>query len=157
MGDVLTVALLVSEMDCQPEPQPLAALFSIDETGYLKSWYQVSEQNCTEQFQVTPIGWNPFADQLVQLVANKSLRFIVGTEQCHWREDYCNGALKKSTRYALMARVFTRSGFSDTNPIFFKTDKRTDMLPLIVLGSILFPLLLTIGLIIICCKMKSDK
>lgn len=37
--------------------------------------------------------------------------------------DFCNGPLKPGTRYAVVVRIFTTTGYSDTQMIEFETGK----------------------------------
>ncbi|XP_055532783.1 phosphatidylinositol phosphatase PTPRQ [Wyeomyia smithii] len=122
VGSIRHVALLLSERRCQADPIPSRNL----STGWpdLLSWSQVFGMHCTAQYQTTPQEWSP-----VQVVStNQQTReqapvvYVIGNETCEDRQGYCNGPLKPGTEYALVVRVFTQSGFSDSALQFFQTD-----------------------------------
>lgn len=125
-GDIVYAAILLSERNCQPDPVPQSAV-SFDWPD-LATWKEASLVSCIPQYQTTPIRWNP-------LQTSRNLRssdpyestifiqYLVGTADCETSRtsDYCNGPLKPGTPYAAILRVFTESGFSDTQPIYFRT------------------------------------
>lgn len=152
-GDIEYVAILLSERGCQPDPEPQNAVsFEWPDT---KTWNEASRQVCIPQYQTTPIRWKPVkANRNRGLPHNTAvfIQYVVGTEDCSPSADvnvYCNGPLKPGTSYAVILRVFTDSGYSDTQPIYFKTDSLVAVLLIVVSISVLLMLSFIIGVFIL--------
>ncbi|XP_049539452.1 phosphatidylinositol phosphatase PTPRQ [Anopheles darlingi] len=139
IGSIRYVALLVSERFCQIDPEPRTDFINSEGTTQwpeVPDWHRVNNMRCTEQYQTTPKFWNP----LLHLSRAKSnpVEFVVGEERCDNGKEYCNGPLKPGTEYALVVRIFSRTGFTDSELQFFRTDS------LIMVGLI-------ISSIVACC------
>ncbi|XP_058828821.1 tyrosine-protein phosphatase 10D isoform X2 [Topomyia yanbarensis] len=124
-GSIKHVALLLSERHCQEDPTPKRNL----SIGWpdLPSWLDVAPLRCTAQYQTTPKQWNPVSGSQPVLVQNQTrtpmaVDYVIGNESCQDGSEYCNGPLKPGTEYALIVRIFTNSGFSDSALQFFQTD-----------------------------------
>lgn len=119
-GDIVYLAILLSERGCQDDPTPLSAVSF--EWPDLKTWSEATNEKCISQYQTTPTRWN-ITNRSIDTGSTVFIRYIVGTDGCDGlREDiHCNGPLKPGTSYAAVLRIFTRSGYSDTQPIYFRT------------------------------------
>uniref|UniRef100_A0A182PEP1 protein-tyrosine-phosphatase n=1 Tax=Anopheles epiroticus TaxID=199890 RepID=A0A182PEP1_9DIPT len=123
-GSVRYMALLISERLCQQDPEPETKL--IDSTGEMKwppvnDWYRANRMPCAVQYQTTPKFWNPMQRSLLR-EAPTPIEYVVGQESCDTGQDFCNGPLKPGTEYALVVRIFSRSGYTDTQMQVFRTD-----------------------------------
>uniref|UniRef100_A0A182FUR3 protein-tyrosine-phosphatase n=1 Tax=Anopheles albimanus TaxID=7167 RepID=A0A182FUR3_ANOAL len=139
IGSIRYMALLVSERFCQSDPEPRTDFINSEGTTQwpeVPDWHRVNNMRCTEQYQTTPKFWNP----LLHLSRARSnlVEFVVGEERCDDGKEYCNGPLKPGTEYALVVRIFSRTGFTDSELQFFRTDS------LIMVGLI-------ISSIVACC------
>ncbi|XP_058126243.1 phosphatidylinositol phosphatase PTPRQ-like [Anopheles ziemanni] len=122
IGSIRYMALLISERGCREDPEPRTGLMNT--TGDIQwpkmlDWHRVSNMHCVEQYQTTPEFWNPIN---ATSRADARIEYVVGEEQCKDGKIYCNGPLKPGTEYALIVRVFSRSGFSDSSFQSFRTD-----------------------------------
>jgi hypothetical protein len=90
----------------------------------VSSWYEVYERDCMHQYRTTETHWDPFVDGVLGV-------YTIGIENCTDQMEHCNGPLRANTNYSLMVRAFTKSGYSDTAPIFFKTLEEMDSAPFI--------------------------
>ncbi|XP_052873215.1 tyrosine-protein phosphatase 10D [Anopheles cruzii] len=139
IGSIRYVALLVSERICQSDPQPRTDFINVageSQWPEVPDWHRVYNMRCTEQYQTTPKFWNPM--QRLVRGETSAVEFVVGEERCDTGKEYCNGPLKPGTDYALVVRIFSRTGYTDSNLQFFRTDS------LILVGLIT-------GSIVACC------
>lgn len=94
---------------------------------------------------------------------SEEFSFILGNEQCAVTEEssdeYCNGPLASNTKYVVIARIFTSSGFRDTEPIFMQTNENFSSLITkgAILAGILIVLILIISTLILACCLCSRK
>ncbi|XP_053679181.1 phosphatidylinositol phosphatase PTPRQ [Anopheles nili] len=122
IGSIRYMALLISERLCQQDPEPRTDF--INSTGAtqwpdVSDWYRANNMRCVEQYQTTPKFWNPMARSER---ATRPVEYVIGKETCDKGQEYCNGPLKPGTEYALIVRIFSRSGFTDSAMQVFKTD-----------------------------------
>uniref|UniRef100_A0AAG5DMF3 Protein-tyrosine-phosphatase n=1 Tax=Anopheles atroparvus TaxID=41427 RepID=A0AAG5DMF3_ANOAO len=122
IGSIRYMALLISERGCQGDPEPRTDLMNI--TGTVQwpevlDWHRVINMRCIAQYQTTPEFWNPM---VATPRADAPIEYVVGREQCDDGKKYCNGPLKPGTEYALIVRVFSRSGYTDSPIQSFRTD-----------------------------------
>nr|XP_040231429.2 phosphatidylinositol phosphatase PTPRQ [Anopheles coluzzii]XP_040231430.2 phosphatidylinositol phosphatase PTPRQ [Anopheles coluzzii]XP_040231431.2 phosphatidylinositol phosphatase PTPRQ [Anopheles coluzzii]XP_049466651.1 phosphatidylinositol phosphatase PTPRQ [Anopheles coluzzii] len=128
IGSIRYMALLVSERLCQPDPTPRTDF--INSTGgtqwpSVSDWYLANEKRCAEQYQTTPKFWNPMARgqrATTDREAAGLIEYVIGKENCDRGQEYCNGPLKPGTEYALIVRIFSRSGYTDSEMQVFRTD-----------------------------------
>ncbi|XP_053685821.1 phosphatidylinositol phosphatase PTPRQ [Sabethes cyaneus] len=154
VGNIRHVALLLAERHCQEDPVPCRNL----STGWpdLRSWSDVAGMRCIAQYQTTPQEWSPVQVAGADLQGREQdpVVYVIGNETCDERVGYCNGPLKPGTEYALIVRVFTQSGFSDSPIQFFRTDS---LIQLTVIVSIIFVCLLVAFILGIVVLWRSHK
>lgn len=98
------------------------------------------------------------------------VQFVLGDEDCLESDETCNPPLNCfNCTYGLIARVYTSHGFRDTQPVYFETRPNTPYVNLetilVVAGSFLGILILSITVSLICCmntrknkkKLKKKK
>lgn len=120
-GDIMYVALLVSECGCQDDPVPqFGAIQSELEWPNVMQWQEAKEFSCIPQYQTTPMRWRPFGDEDFRKFSD--FFYTIGRDDCSNPGGYCNGHLRPNTEYSLIIRTFTRHGFSDSAVIRFQTD-----------------------------------
>uniref|UniRef100_A0A182QZF9 protein-tyrosine-phosphatase n=1 Tax=Anopheles farauti TaxID=69004 RepID=A0A182QZF9_9DIPT len=126
IGSIRYMALLISERQCQQDPEPRTGF--INNTGTTQwpevpDWYRANNMRCVEQYQTTPKFWNPMQRAAERAVVGP-IEYVVGKEDCDRGQEYCNGPLKPGTEYALIVRIFSRSGYTDSELQMFRTDSR---------------------------------
>lgn len=126
--------------------------------------------NCSQLYQQTEIFKNPLDhDSEIETADLEafSVKFTLGDNKCSDLPKKCNRPLIPGTMYGLMARVYTKDGYRDTTPIFFKT-KNSQPFPfsplVIVAGSTFLILMISLVICICCCwslkkqkKLKKEK
>lgn len=110
-GQVLYLALLLSERGCQDDPIPKYEFIdSSNEWPNSSMWYDVKDMDCIPQYQTTAIRWNPLneATLAVEKDENDSITFIIGNENCDTKnKEYCNGPLKSGNlHYNLLYKIY---------------------------------------------------
>lgn len=106
-----------------------------------------------------------FSNPLIDDVNNsEEFTFILGNGDCSVTEDsnddYCNGPLASNTKYFVIARIFTSSGFRDTEPIFMETSENVHMIirkGAILAGLLIIFILFASTLILVCCLCSRKK
>ncbi|XP_050080022.1 phosphatidylinositol phosphatase PTPRQ [Anopheles maculipalpis] len=124
-GSIRYMALLISERLCQNDPDPVTDFInSTKESQWPDTldWYHVSTMPCVQQYQTTPKFWNPMTRMSRQEGKPEPIEYVVGKDICDKGQEYCNGPLKPGTEYALIVRIFSRSGFTDSEMQVFRTD-----------------------------------
>lgn len=127
-GELLYYAIMISEMDCQPDPKPQRKVMNtrIDWPGAI-SWYDVQNDVCQRQYQATPARFslglnNNLKNENREPENSEYLEIRVGGDDCLITEDqYCNGPLKAGAKYAVVLRLFTETGFTDNPHIVLET------------------------------------
>ncbi|XP_062563518.1 phosphatidylinositol phosphatase PTPRQ [Armigeres subalbatus] len=152
VGSIQYVALMVSERQCQEDPSPQRNL-SKDWPDVL-SWRTAVEISCTPQYQTTPRQWNPVGQRKLRGRSDEEILFVIGSETCETEEEFCNGPLKPGTEYALIVRVFTNSGYSDSTMQIFRTDALIQLTVIIVSIFACLLLAFSLGLVILWRKQK---
>uniref|UniRef100_A0A336L4J4 protein-tyrosine-phosphatase n=1 Tax=Culicoides sonorensis TaxID=179676 RepID=A0A336L4J4_CULSO len=143
-GEISWYAILLSEIGCQEDPEPKNGVLSpgIDWPDVL-SWHDVQDKECIPQYQTTPkrlsVGENEFGPIL----------YTIGTSDCTNDPNYCNGPLKPGTKYAVIVRIFTETGYSDTQMMVFETDRLIALLLIITLITALLSSGFLIGLLVL--------
>uniref|UniRef100_A0A1L8DL57 protein-tyrosine-phosphatase n=2 Tax=Nyssomyia neivai TaxID=330878 RepID=A0A1L8DL57_9DIPT len=115
-GDIVFVALLVSEHGCQDDPKPRYGVIESESCSMaVMRWQEAIEFSCIPQYQTTCIRWPP---------GEKTTDFIytIGQDDCEDAEGFCNGHLRPNTEYSVVIRTFTSHGFSDSAVMRFRTD-----------------------------------
>lgn len=126
--------------------------------------------NCSQLYQQTDILQNPL-DHDIEIESSKldvyNIKYILGDGKCSTNKQYCNGPLQPATEYGLIARIFTKDGFRDTEAIYFETKAKSSFpfSPMVFVAMCLSALILVSILIAICCwvsirrqrKMKKKK
>ncbi|CAO1305853.1 unnamed protein product [Diamesa serratosioi] len=162
-GEIIGIAFLLSQMDCQEIPQPEANLIPLN-SKLLPSWnnIQYTNSNCIDQYQQTPMFSNPLIDDDDN--DSQEFTFILGNGDCFVTEesddDYCNGPLASNTKYVVIARLFTSSGFRDTEPIFMETRENCSNLitkGALLAGFLIILILVASTLILACCLCSRKK
>uniref|UniRef100_A0A182YNU1 protein-tyrosine-phosphatase n=1 Tax=Anopheles stephensi TaxID=30069 RepID=A0A182YNU1_ANOST len=124
-GSIRYMALLISERLCQEDPLPRTDFINDTEKPQwpeIPNWYRASNMRCVEQYQTTPEFWNPMARMSRDEDGPGPIEYVVGKDDCGNGKGYCNGPLKPGTEYALIVRIFSRSGFTDSEMQVFRTD-----------------------------------
>lgn len=94
---------------------------------------------------------------------SEEFSFILGNGECSITEEsddeYCNGPLVSNTKYVVIARIFTSSGFRDTEPVFMQTSANFNILITngAILAGILIVLILVSSTLILACCLCSRK
>ena len=95
---------------------------------------------------------------------NEEFSFTLGNGDCFItvksdEDDYCNGPLASNTKYVVIARIFTSSGFRDTEPIFMETSENYNNLVTknAILAGILIVLILIASTIVLACCLCSRQ
>lgn len=128
VGSIMYVALLLSERHCQPDPVPernLSVAWPL-----VPSWAEVSHMPCIVQYQTTPKAWNPISQTTRSGRDDEHISYVIGSDDCGVVQEYCNGPLKPGTEYALVVRIFTQSGYSDSAIQIFHTGVSTTLFSL---------------------------
>ncbi|XP_055632060.1 phosphatidylinositol phosphatase PTPRQ [Toxorhynchites rutilus septentrionalis] len=120
VGSITYVALLLSERRCQQDPVPERNLS--EGWPLVPSWIDVAEMSCIVQYQTTPKLWNPIGHRKRNGRNEEPILYVIGSDDCVGKQEYCNGPLKPGTEYALIVRIFTQSGYSDSAIQIFHTD-----------------------------------
>uniref|UniRef100_A0A182JZK7 Uncharacterized protein n=1 Tax=Anopheles christyi TaxID=43041 RepID=A0A182JZK7_9DIPT len=126
-GSIRYMALLISERLCQPDPTPRTDFINSNgepQWPAVPDWHRANNMRCVEQYQTTPKFWNPMKRMLraTNQEAPGPVEYVVGQDNCDKAVDYCNGPLKPGTEYALIVRIFSRSGYTDSELQVFRTD-----------------------------------
>uniref|UniRef100_A0A182T9B0 protein-tyrosine-phosphatase n=1 Tax=Anopheles maculatus TaxID=74869 RepID=A0A182T9B0_9DIPT len=124
-GSIRFMALLISERHCQQDPPPRTDFINITEGSNwpeIPDWGNASDMVCAKQYQTTPEFWNPMARMSREEARSGPIEYVVGKDNCKKGQRYCNGPLKPGTEYALIVRIFSRSGFTDSEMQVFRTD-----------------------------------
>lgn len=142
-GDILYYAIMISEMDCQTDPVPQRQIINTtDRWPEVMSWSDVRSDGCQRQYQATPErfseGLYPVSDveaKDADADANEFLEILIGHENCdsgqHGR--FCNGPLRAGSKYAVVLRVFTETGFADNQFIVIETISEIQLTIIILL------------------------
>uniref|UniRef100_A0A7G3AVK5 protein-tyrosine-phosphatase n=1 Tax=Lutzomyia longipalpis TaxID=7200 RepID=A0A7G3AVK5_LUTLO len=118
-GEIISVALLVSECGCQDDPKPLYGVVESDSCSMaVMRWQEAIDFACIPQYQTTCIRWPP---NFEKSEAGEFI-FTIGQDDCEDAEGFCNGHLRPNTEYSVVIRTFTRHGFSDSAVMHFRTD-----------------------------------
>lgn len=95
---------------------------------------------------------------------SEDFSFTLGNGECSITEessdDYCNGPLVSNTKYVVIARIFTNSGFRDTEPIFMETSENFNILitkGALIAGVLIILILVSSTLILACCLCSRQK
>uniref|UniRef100_A0A182N2F2 protein-tyrosine-phosphatase n=1 Tax=Anopheles dirus TaxID=7168 RepID=A0A182N2F2_9DIPT len=123
IGSIRYMALLISERQCQLDPEPRTDFINTSgatQWPNVSDWYRANNMRCVEQYQTTPKFWNPMQRTTRAVVG--PIEYVVGKESCDKGQEYCNGPLKPGTEYALIVRIFSRSGYTDSELQMFRTD-----------------------------------
>ncbi|XP_065077843.1 phosphatidylinositol phosphatase PTPRQ-like [Ochlerotatus camptorhynchus] len=147
VGSITNVALLVSERHCQADPVPKRNL-SIEWPDVL-SWKVAAQMPCIPQYQTTPKQWNPIETRKRAGRQTAEVEYIIGKDHCEEDQEYCNGALKPGTEYALIVRIFTNSGYSDSTIQFFQTDSLIQLTVIVTSIFVCLLLAFALGLVIL--------
>uniref|UniRef100_A0A182WEK3 protein-tyrosine-phosphatase n=1 Tax=Anopheles minimus TaxID=112268 RepID=A0A182WEK3_9DIPT len=124
-GSIRYMALLVSERLCQQDPEPRTDFINSSgspEWPEVPDWYRANNMRCVEQYQTTPMFWNPITRTIREGRRSGAIEYVVGNDTCDRGQKYCNGPLKPGTEYALIVRIFSSSGFTDSEMQVFRTD-----------------------------------
>lgn len=84
-------------------------------------WSNIQGKECVQQYQTTPLRWSPQHPS-----SNETVNYIIGEQKCDKIDeslDFCNGPLKSDTRYGVTLRLFTSSGYADSDIVYFNTGK----------------------------------
>lgn len=116
-------AVMISELDCQPEPIPQRKLWNISENWPLvNSWHDVQNDVCQRQYQATQTR---HAEGLSKIWSREATRLEIeiGTDKCSndGSQAFCNGPLRAGARYAIVFRSFSLSGFTDSGFVVLET------------------------------------
>lgn len=138
-GELLYYSIMISEMDCQPEPEVLwSSLDVMHNWPNENCWYDVQKDVCQRQYQATPERLSIGLDDR-SADASENLEIPIGGDICpevkEGTRQYCNGPLKAGTRYAVVLRAFSESGYTD-NPFVVLETISEIRLVLIVLSLI---------------------
>lgn len=102
---------------------------------------------------------NPLNDPTNESLDSYSVKYVIGDGNCSDPDKVCNDRLIPE-KYGLIARVFTRDGYRDTEPIFFEIGMSfTEIVSpeQIVYGSVGLMGLLSLVLLISCCMTHKKK
>lgn len=122
VSDILYAAILISEVGCQEDPKPMKGYWdNTYEWPIMVSWSKENNMDCIIQYSTTPEFWNP-RDQSVKTVYKNDIQYVIGTSSCTEDDEYCNGALRPGTKYAVIIRTFSARTYADSKPIFFATE-----------------------------------
>ncbi|KAL7041862.1 hypothetical protein ACKWTF_000928 [Chironomus riparius] len=164
VGTITGISFLIFLNDCLDLPQPTF--------GYLSSeniLLPPAEQNlnCSLLYQQTkmlpnPVVYEDWIKKPEELELFK-VQFVLGDEDCIESDEICNIPLNCfNCTYGLMARVYTNTGYRDTQPVYFETRPSTPYVNLqtflVVGGSFFGVLLLSLTVCMICCmNMRKNK
>lgn len=96
-------------------------------------------------------------------VNDYNIKFTIGDEICSGlvpEKIFCNAPLAINTRYGLVARIFTRTGFRDTEPIFIENEVHPLelMSPMVIAyGSVGSVALISLMVLICCFQSGKNK
>ena len=98
MCEIVYAALLLSEMDCQKDPDLVSGIINGDKDWpNMSSWYDVGSKHCVPQYQTTPVRWTPFTPPKSRDLYNAPIQYIIGNDlECNNSQLFCNGPLKPS-------------------------------------------------------------
>ncbi|XP_021710456.1 phosphatidylinositol phosphatase PTPRQ [Aedes aegypti] len=147
VGSIQYVALLVSERQCQEDPKPQRNLSN--EWPEVLSWKSAIEAPCTPQYQTTPKQWNPMEERRFRGRSDDDVLYVIGSETCEAGQEFCNGPLKPGTEYALIVRVFTNSGYSDSTLQIFRTDSLIQLTIIVISIFACLLMAFSLGLVIL--------
>lgn len=102
---------------------------------------------------------NPLTHINLSIIDEFNVKFTIGKETCSDEAKYCNSPLPANTKFGIIARMFTESGYRDTNPIYIQTNASSMQLvshQAIVYGSICSLVLVSL-MILLCCAWCSKK
>jgi TM proximal of protein tyrosine phosphatase, receptor type J len=105
----------------------------------LSSWADVHHEKCIPLYQAVE-----YTSELFPTIGTTSFTFKIGTSACDHVRGYCNGPLKAGTEYALIARVYTQKGFSDSDYITVKTEKE---IPLLLISILILSAMCTVFIV----------
>ncbi|KAG5684087.1 hypothetical protein PVAND_013336 [Polypedilum vanderplanki] len=169
VGDITGIMFLIFSRNCHDLPQP--------QFGYLKNTSTQlpqainGELNCTQFYQQTDLLQNPL-DYNEEIELKKDLNvyntsFTLGEGKCSKQlfkqSKNCNGPLKPNESYGLVARIFTKDAFRDTEPVYFETRNNFHIalifqaIPVIVIGCVIIALLISLLTCVICCWMTRRQ
>jgi len=115
-----------------------------------KTWRDVQDEFCIPQYQTGSITERP---------ANSSqISFTIGTgSNCDSLTSYCNGALKAGTRYAVVLRIYTATGFLDKSYITIKTEQEIQLFTILISILLVLFAAFVVGFIITYRRTKALK
>lgn len=161
-GQVIFYSILISELDCQPEPEPQRKVMnSAKEWPGVRSWFEVQNDDCQKEYQATPIRCQFVLDSDLTRNDEPSEEYIqieIGTENCTLKQpgEHCNGPLRTGTRYAVVLRLFTESGFTDSPYVVLQTISEINLMIIILLVITVMLGAFLAGLILILRKRNQD-
>lgn len=130
-GTILYYAILISEMDCQAAPEAQRTIMDTSTDWPLtRSWYEVQSDDCQRQYQSTPSRYthglkleSKSDDHLEEEEPSEFLEIAIGAERCDETSTnmFCNGPLRSGTKYAVVLRLFTETGFTDNDYVIIET------------------------------------
>ena len=157
-GALLYYSVLISELDCQSEPEIQRKIMDIrNDWPRVNSWHDVQNDACQRQYQATPerhsVGLVPLGETLtMRQEAEENLEIQIGTQNCpsiRTDRQFCNGPLRPGTKYAVVLRLFTESGFTDNSYLVLETvsEIKLSLIVLMVVSVLLSAFL--VGVIIV--------
>lgn len=160
-GQVMFYSILISELDCQPDPeQQRRVMNSAKEWPGVRSWFEVQNDDCQKQYQATPIRCQFVleSDLTRNDEAPEYIQIEIGTENCTLKQpgEHCNGPLRSGTRYGVVLRLFTESGFTDSPFVVLQTISEINLMIIILLVITVMLGAFLAGLILILRKRNQD-
>uniref|UniRef100_A0A182M201 protein-tyrosine-phosphatase n=1 Tax=Anopheles culicifacies TaxID=139723 RepID=A0A182M201_9DIPT len=156
-GSIRYMALLVSERLCQKDPVSRTDFINgsgSPEWPEVPDWYRANKMPCVVQYQTTPMFWNPITRPASEEKRREPIEYVVGNDTCDKGQKYCNGPLKPGTEYALIVRIFSSSGYTDSEMQVFRTDSliKIGLIVSTVAGCLVLAFIG--GLLIVCRKQR---
>ncbi|CRK94349.1 CLUMA_CG007863, isoform A [Clunio marinus] len=164
VGDIIGIAFMIFRSDCDEQPTISSGYLQSLDTKFPSAHEAGNNLECSVLYQQTEILPNPL-DELKSsdnLWNEFNIKFTIGDEICSNSETekrYCNGQLPVDYTYGIIARVFTKDAFRDTEPAFIAI--RPNLLAKfpshgIVYGSV-GALILISFITLLCCLWSNGK
>lgn len=154
-GELRYYAIMISEMDCQSNPEVMwNACNPTKNWPSANTWYDVKDAACQPQYQATPKWFaKGLADRSSADEDSESLEIPIGGDSCpdvdKDQQFHCNGPLKAGTKYAVVLRAFSESGFADNPFVVLETISEVNFLLIILSLVAVLSLAFLLGIILV--------
>lgn len=154
---------LTSSKHCPELPQRTSGYISTHNMS-LTPTHEAAKDGleCGQFYQQTEVLPNPLKGIFDMMLNDYSIKFTIGAESCSNLADdkkFCNAPLPPSLEYGLIARVFTKRGFRDTEPVYIEIvlNPLKQISPEAIVYSSVSAVFLLSLIILLCCIWSSKK